>query len=188
MFIICAICDGFCCRARSFKFLEHTLVDELFDKWGGRPRYTLVSSLDCLPCPSTSPSPLYIYLLHPPLQEKAHDPSAQALLEHAIGTSDLMVVVRCLGQPSGSHEASDRQVPILLCFCFLVCGVVGVEGSELYLVCILTLALFRLLTIEVDEGYASYKMAFASTYVADSVSGECEPFDQIHINGICNRF
>ena len=35
------------------------------------------------------------------------------------------------------------------------------------------LAVYRLLTIEVEEGYASYKMAFASTYVADSVSGEC---------------
>ena len=115
----------FCCRARSFKFLEQTLVDELFDKWGGRPRYTLVSSLDCLPCPSANAHHLsYIYRLHPPSQEKAQDPSAQALLEHAIGTSDLMAVVRCLGQPGGSHEASDRQVPILLCICFLVCGVV----------------------------------------------------------------
>ena len=49
------------------------------------------------------------------MQEKALDPSAQARLERAIGTSDLMVVVRCLGQPGGSHEASDRQVPRSYC-------------------------------------------------------------------------
>ena len=56
----------------------------------------------------------------------------------------------------------------LLCFSFIVCGVVFgwyIDTCS---------AAYRLLTIEVDEGYASYKMAFASTYVADSVSGECE--------------
>lgn len=34
------------------------------------------------------------------------------------------------------------------------------------------LVFYRLLTIEVQEDYTSYKMAFASTYVADYVSGE----------------
>lgn len=133
-----------CRRARLFKDLDQALVDKLFNIWGGRPRYTLVRALCCIAIPRAKAS--LFYHIHPSTlwQEKALDPSAQALLEQAMGASDMMTVVRTLGQQGGQPEASDRRVPVMLrtsMYSFAwVCGVTGVEGTKFDLVCLSVLA------------------------------------------------
>lgn len=115
------------CRARVYPNLDQALADKLFDKWGGRPRYTLVRfvarSYEFPVCPSPSPSPKEFFpnllglesytmvelFFGGVLQEKAMDPSAQALLDQAFG-SDLLAIVQTLGRPGRAEDVSDRQV------------------------------------------------------------------------------
>jgi hypothetical protein len=54
---------------------------ELYERWGGRPRYVL---------------------------EKALDQAAQTLLEEALGSSDLLDIVKSWAEQRGKRTASDR--------------------------------------------------------------------------------
>uniref|UniRef100_A0A7S0WNW8 Crinkler (CRN) family protein n=1 Tax=Chlamydomonas leiostraca TaxID=1034604 RepID=A0A7S0WNW8_9CHLO len=99
------------CRARLHTELEQEVVDDLWAKWGGRPRYVL---------------------------EKALDPVVQASLDFAIySCPDVMTLVRSLSEHGRVDKASDR-----------------------------------LLTIEVGEDYATTRMAFASSYIAEGMSAQ----------------
>lgn len=77
------------------------LKDQLFEKWGGRPRYVLVSLIGLLF--------LHMAIILICFQEKAGNTDAQASLEEALGRSDLLTVIFTLGsQGREEDKVSDR--------------------------------------------------------------------------------
>jgi hypothetical protein len=75
------------CRSACYPTLSQNTVQQLFDNWGGIPRYVL---------------------------EKANDPEEQRSLERAIGKADLKTLTHTIGETDGPDDVSHKLVHIVV--------------------------------------------------------------------------